>query len=116
MTPLPNEESPKPAADTEHGGKGQGVRWEAADVKASYANVCNVTSTREEVVIDFGVYHPWERKSGVRRVQLTNRIVLSPYAVKRLGLMLNALTKEYETRYGELHLEVGSKSEDSQRK
>jgi hypothetical protein len=116
MTPLPNEESPKPVADTGRTGKGHGVRWEATDVKASYANVCNVTSTREEVVIDFGVYHPWERKSGLSRVQLTNRIVLSPYAVKRLSLMLNALTQEYETRYGKLSLDVASKSEDSQRK
>ncbi len=116
MTPLPNEESPKPAADTGHTRKGHGVRWEAADVKATYANVCNVTSTREEVVIDFGVYHPWERKSGVGRVQLTNRIVLSPYAVKRLGLMLSTLMQEYESRYGKLDLEVASKEQDSERK
>ncbi len=116
MTPLPNEESSKPTANTGHTGKGQGVRWEAADVKATYANVCNVTSTREEVVIDFGVYHPWERKSGVGRVQLTNRIVLSPYAIKRLGLMLNTLTQEYESRYGKLDLEFASADEDSQRR
>lgn len=116
MTPLPNEESPKPAANTGHTGKGQGVRWEVADVKATYANVCNVTSTREEVVIDFGVYHPWERKSGVGMVQLTNRIVLSPYAIKRLGLMLNTLTQEYESRYGKLDLGFASADEDSQRR
>ena len=116
MAPLPNEESPKPVADTEHTRKSQGVRWEAADVKATYANVCNVTSTREEVVIDFGVYHPWDRKSGVGKVQLTNRIVLNPYAIKRLGLMLNTLMQEYESRYGKLDFEVASKHQDAERK
>lgn len=116
MAPLPNEESSKPTDDTAHTRKGHSVRWEASEVKATYANVCNVTSTREEVVIDFGVYHPWERKSGVGRVQLTNRIVLSPYATKRLGLMLNTLTQEYESRYGKLNLEVASENEDPQRK
>ena len=116
MTPLPNEEPPKASVDTGHRGKGQGVRWEATDVKATYANVCNVTSTREEMVIDFGVYHPWERKSGMGRVQLTNRIVLSPYAVKRLSLMLNALTQEYELRYGKLDLDVASSGADPEGK
>jgi hypothetical protein len=116
MTPLPNEESPKPAADTGHTRKGQGIRWEAADVKTTYANVCNVTSTREEVVLDFGVYHPWQRKSGAGKVQLTNRVVLSPFAIKRLGLMLNTLTQEYESRYGKLELEVAASNEDSGRK
>lgn len=116
MTPLPNEESPKSAVDTGHAGKGQGIRWEAADVKATYANVCNVTSTREETVLDFGVYHPWERKAGAREVQLTNRVVLSPFAVKRLALMLNTLTREYESRYGKLDLATASTGEQTERK
>ena len=92
------------------------IRWDTSNLKSGYANVCNVTSTREEVMIDFGVYHPWERKSGVSRVQLTSRVVLSPYAIKRLGLMLTTLTREYESRYGKLDLGVTSAHEDSRRK
>jgi hypothetical protein len=42
--------------------------------------------------------------------------VLSPYAVKRLSLMLNALTQEYESRYGKLDLDVVSSGTDSQGK
>jgi len=30
-------------------------------MKNSYANVCNVTSTREEVVMLFGVNRAWNR-------------------------------------------------------
>ena len=31
------------------------VRFNSASLKSSYANFCNATSTREEVVLNFGV-------------------------------------------------------------
>jgi len=30
------------------------IRWDDSNLKSSYANVCNVASTREEVVLMFG--------------------------------------------------------------
>lgn len=105
MAPLPNEESPKPKADALRK-RSQGFGWDSSQVKSTYANVCNVTGTREEVVLDFGVYHPWEQKAGAGGIELTNRVVLSPFAVKRLAMMLNTLTHEYEARYGKLDLNV----------
>ena len=36
------------------------VRWKSDQLKSSYANFCNATSTREEVVLNFGVNHNWE--------------------------------------------------------
>ena len=33
------------------------VRWNTQSLKSSYANFCNATSTREEVVLNFGVSH-----------------------------------------------------------
>jgi hypothetical protein len=68
--------------------------------------VCNVTSTREEVVFNFGINQVWERSQGELEIQLTNRLILSPFAAKRLMLMLNKLVGEYESRYGELKLDV----------
>ncbi|NIO40727.1 MAG: DUF3467 domain-containing protein [Burkholderiales bacterium] len=86
----------------------QAFGWDSSQVKSTYANVCNVTGTREEVVLDFGVYHPWERKGGAGGIELTNRVVLSPFAVKRLAMMLNTLTHEYEARYGKLDLDMNA--------
>lgn len=105
MAPLPNEEPPKPEADFSRK-RSQSFGWDSSQVKSTYANVCNVTGTREEVVLDFGVYHPWEREAGAGGIKLTNRVVLSPFAVKRLAMMLNTLTHEYEARYGKLDLNV----------
>jgi len=79
------------------------VTWDDAKMQTSYANVCNVMGTREEIMLLFGANQSWQggAQKGVT-VALTNRIVLNPYAAKRLALLLNQGLKEYETRYGEL--------------
>lgn len=66
------------------------IRWDASTIKNSYANVCNVSSTQEEVVLNFGLNQAWERESRDVQVQLTNRIILSPFAAKRLSMLLPA--------------------------
>ena len=82
------------------------VRWNTNNLKSSYANVCNVSSTREEVIFNFGVNQAWERGQPELEIELNNRVILSPFAAKRLSLLLNNLMREYESRYGELKLEV----------
>ena len=89
------------------------VRWDTVQLKSSYANVCNVTSTREEVVLNFGINQGWERAQGEVEIQLTNRIILSPFAAKRLNLMLADLIRGYESRYGELRFDAPSESAGS---
>lgn len=86
------------------------VRWETSNLNSAYANVCNVTSTREEVVLNFGINKAWERGAQELEIELTNRLILSPYAAKRLALMLNKLVDEYESRYGKLDIEVAAKA------
>jgi hypothetical protein len=80
----------------------QKVRWNTQNLKSSYANFCNATSTREEVVLNFGVSHNWERTPQDMEIELAHRIVLSPFAAKRLSGILAKLIGEYESRYGEL--------------
>jgi len=81
---------------------GARVRWKTDNVKSSYANFCNASSTREEVVLNFGVSHDWERQPQDMEIELSHRVVLSPFAAKRLAQLLGKLVTEYETRYGEL--------------
>ena len=78
------------------------VRWNTAQLKSSYCNVANATSTREEVVLNFGVNQNWDRMQQEFEIELQHRIILSPFAAKRLSDLLSKLIKEYETRYGEL--------------
>jgi len=78
------------------------VRWNTSNLKSSYANVCNATSTREEVVLNFGVNEGWERPQHEVEIELTHRIILSPFAAKRLVDLLNKLMGDYEARHGVL--------------
>jgi len=83
------------------------IKWDDSNMKSSYANVCNVTSTREEVVMLFGMNQAWNRGQKEVTIQLTDRIVISPYAAKRLSMLLGSVVNEYEKRFGTLNIDVG---------
>jgi hypothetical protein len=83
------------------------IKWDDSNMKSSYANVCNVTSTREEVVMLFGMNQAWNRGQKEVTIQLTDRIVISPYAAKRLSMLLGNVVNEYEKRFGPLNIDVG---------
>jgi len=101
---MAQSKAPETAADVK-GMDGTRIKWDDANMKSSYANVCNVTSTREEVVMLFGVNQAWNRGQREVTIQLTDRIIVSPYAAKRLTLLLDGVVKEYEKRFGTLSVE-----------
>jgi hypothetical protein len=78
------------------------VQFDVSNLQSSYANVCNVSWTREEVVLAFGVNNVWEREQSNMQIHLTNRIVLNPYAATRLAAVLNRVVAEYESKFGAL--------------
>jgi uncharacterized protein DUF3467 len=86
--------------------QGTRIKWDDAAMRSSYANVCNVTSTREEVVMLFGINQAWNRGQKEVTIQLTDRIIISPYAAKRLASLLDGVVKEYEKRFGTLNVEA----------
>jgi len=100
-----NEKVKKEAAAAESPDKSTKVSWDDSDMQTTYANVANVTSTREEVTLFFGTNQTWNAADGEFTVLLSNRLILSPYAAKRLSILLNGVLKEYESRNGELKLE-----------
>ena len=88
--------------------EGTKIKWDDSNMKSAYANVCNVSSTREEVVMLFGVNQAWNRGQKEVVIQLTDRIIISPFAAKRLSLLLGSVVKEYESRFGTLNVEPGA--------
>ena len=99
--PNPNEAA-KTTAETAAGGTR--IHLNAAGLKSAYANVCDVKCTREEVYLNFGVTKPWEQNPAEVEIELSNRLVMSPYAAKRLLLVLGQRIAEYEKLFGELKL------------
>jgi hypothetical protein len=95
--PVPKQ-APQPAAR-------QTLSFRTDNLKSSYCNMCNATGTREEVVLNFGLNQNWDQPSAkpdVLEVDLQHRVVLSPFAAKRLSEALGKLMADYETRHGKL--------------
>ena len=84
------------------------VVWDSTDVRSAYANVFNVIGAREEFVLFFGMNQAFDATQQELRVQLNDRIVLSPYAAKRLSTLLNNVIQDYETRFGPLENEAAA--------
>jgi hypothetical protein len=79
---------------------GPTVKFDDTGITNAYANVCNVSSSREEVVLVFGMNNAWERDASEVHVKLNSRVILSPFAAKRLAMLLNSVVQQYETRFG----------------
>jgi hypothetical protein len=80
------------------------IKWNDDSMESTYANVCNVMGTREEMMLLFGTNKNWQGKEEEVEVILSQRIQLSPYAAKRLQIMLDMGLKEYEKRFGAITL------------
>jgi len=88
------------------------IRWDGSKMASSYANICNVSSSREEVTLLFGTNQNWHAGQKELTVELSDRIILNPYAAKRMAVLLSSTMAEYEKRFGELQLEVPVPAKD----
>ena len=82
------------------------ISWDDSNMRSIYANVCNVAGTREEIVLLFGMNQAWHAGQKEVKVQLTDRIVVSPYAAKRLSILLQNVIRDYESKFGALQFEA----------
>lgn len=92
--------------DTATGAAVPRIKWDDSNMSTSYANVCNVSSTREEVTLLFGTNQTSLVNPKEVNVKLSDRIILSPFAAKRLLLLLQNVVSQYETRFGSLNIET----------
>ncbi|MFO7964220.1 MAG: DUF3467 domain-containing protein [Desulfobacterales bacterium] len=82
----------------------QRIVWDDSNMRSVYANVSNVAAGREEIVLLFGMNQAWHAGQKEVKVQLTDRIVLSPFAAKRLSVLLNNIVQNYEQQFGKLDI------------
>ena len=110
-TPKPAPEAPQDTpADAPQGQEQQTirVRMDQRDVKTSYANAFNTHGLINEVILDFGLNMPVPPQPDQQpeiMLQITDRIILNYYSVKRLALTLGQLVRRHEERFGELELD-----------
>ena len=82
------------------------IRWDDSTMGTSYANVCNVSSSREEVTLLFGTNQTWHTGQAEFTVKLSDRVIISPFAAKRLLALLQNVVGQYEDRFGKLDIDV----------
>lgn len=78
------------------------INWNDGSMRSSYANVCNVATTREEIMLLFGTSQAWSNAAEEVTVELNDRIILNPHAAKRLLVLLSKTVEEYEKTFGPL--------------
>ncbi len=79
--------------------------WDDRAMATSFANVVNIQSTREQLDLLFGISQAGVTVSdNTLSIAVSNRIILSPFAAKRLSQALGNVLREYEARYGDIQI------------
>jgi hypothetical protein len=105
-----NTEQSEVTAAPAAGPEGARIRFDTANLKSSYANVCTLNSTREEIVFNFGANQAWEQAQNEVLIELSHRVILSPFAAMRLLGTLQTVMNDYQARYGALLPEAAANS------
>lgn len=86
---------------------GVSINWDDSEMESQYANIGTATANREEFFLLFGTHQHWrgsvKDQAGVD-VKLAQRIVMSPYAAKRLAAILAQSIKAYENQFGTIEI------------
>jgi hypothetical protein len=76
------------------------------NLKTTYANVCRIAQTPNEMIVDFGLNPNFFGNILSEPLKLENRIILSHDGAKRLLLHLANAIQGYEAKYGVIELDV----------
>ena len=87
----------QPAAAQEQRGT-LNLRYE--NTQTAYANIAVLTSTPEEVILNFGTNITPPTPQREVNAEITNRIIMSYPSAKRLAITLSNVIKRYEARRG----------------
>ncbi|QDU39308.1 hypothetical protein Mal4_36470 [Maioricimonas rarisocia] len=84
----------------------QEVRIELDDsaTNATYANLCRVSSSPEELIIDFAL-NPNPVSGQSQRIPVSERVILNHYTAKRLAALLSTTVQRHEQAFGTLEMD-----------
>lgn len=85
----------------------QQIRLELDDsgVDAIYANLCRVSATPEEVILDLAL-NPNPLVQADQKLRVSQRVILNHYTAKRLAALLTATVQRHEQAFGRLETDV----------
>lgn len=78
------------------------VRWEGSNPTGGYANVFQLSADLSEITLSFGMRQGRNPDDDALRIEVSDRVVLSPSTAKRLVAMLSHAVRDYEWEHGSL--------------
>lgn len=88
------------------------VRLDDSNVPALYANICRVTTTPEELILDLTL-DPNPLRPGPKTIPISQRVILNPYTAKRLTALLSEAIRHHEKQFGTLETDVRKRRKDA---
>jgi len=84
------------------------VTMNDSNLLASYANLCRVSSTPEELILDLGL-NPNPYSQTDTTVQLSQRVIMNHFTAKRLLAALSVTLQRHEQAFGVLEVDVNKR-------
>src|SRR5262247_1767830 len=104
-TAMSETTPPKPAAQPEQAQQQAEIILIEKDAHAAYSNFARVTSTAEEVIIDFCL-NPNPFATGRQEIQVSQRLIMNFYTAKRLFSALGMTLQRHEQTFGAIELDI----------
>jgi len=83
----------------------QALTLDDTQVEAIYANLCRVSSTPEEVILDLAL-NPNPVGGQDTTIRVSQRVILNHFTAKRLAALLGATVQRHEQTFGVLETDV----------
>jgi len=100
------EQAQAAAAAAQQQAQGPRLRIRDHDTKTSYANVCLLANTREELILSFGITLPvGGQEKPQAEMLVSDRIIMSLPAAKRLAIALSQTVQQHENTFGVIELD-----------
>lgn len=77
------------------------IIWDDRNMKSEYANIANVATTSDEIMLLFGTSQAWNNAQKDVLVSLSERIIMTPATAKRFHAVLTKTLEEFEKKNAE---------------
>jgi len=91
----------------------QALPFDIQNLKTTYANVCRIGQTQNEVIVDFGLNPNFFGSKLIEPLKMESRIILTHDAAKRTMLHLASVIQAYEATYGVIELDPAKRVKKS---
>ncbi len=123
MADQQNQGQTQPAANqqgdetvTSPGGEGRQtqLQLDESQVQTFYASTSRLWGSAEEIVVDFSQGVRPTNQQNVARLKIDSRVIMSPWAAKRLAIALGQTIQRYEQNYGPLEIDPRRRQQQQQ--